>query len=193
MSGESGAPTIVRSYHHDAEVLLGFLASHHDAPEQRVTLLPKTFLEVLRVCLYEEFFLHPVLRAAGMGDERPAGELLTRLREIEQTLKLVERLGPDDARFDPAVDQLVRQFREHGRRTEAALSLLQERRRAEELDDDLGDRLTATTMAGPTHVHPHDRIAGDRTWPRPGLTDELREALVIEIRSHEPEAGPSLR
>jgi hypothetical protein len=192
MTGESGAPTIVRGYHHDAEVLLGFLASHRDAPDQRVGLLPKTFLEVLRVCLYEEFFLHPVLRAAGLGDDRAASGLVRRLREIEDTLKLIERLDPVDPDFGRAVDHLVAQFREHGRTTEADLQLLQDHRTAEALDDDLGDRLTATTLAGPTHVHPHDRLTGGGSWPRPGFTDELRDALVIEIRSHEPEAGPSL-
>jgi hypothetical protein len=192
MTGESGAPTIVRGYHHDAEVLLGFLASHREAPEQRIGLLPKTYLEVLRVCLYEEFFLHPILRAAGLGDDTDANALVQRLRLIEDTLKLIERLEPDDPEFDPAIDRLVAQFRDHGRETERALAALQVRRHAEDLDDDLGDRLTATTLAGPTHVHPHDRLTGDGSWPRPGFTDELRDALVLEIRSHEPEAGPSL-
>ena len=192
MTGDSGAPTIVRGYHHDAEVLLGFLATHHDAPEQRVGLLSKTFLEVLRVCLYEEFFLHPILRAAGLGDDRAAAALARRLRGIEDTLKLVERLAPDDPQFDPAVDRLIERFRDHGRATERDLQVLQDRRSAEDLDDDLGERLTATTLAGPTHVHPHDRLTRAGAWPRPGFTDELRDALVLEIRSHEPEAGPRL-
>jgi hypothetical protein len=100
--------------------------------------------------------------------------------EAEETMKRLERMDPDDAGFDAAVEELIREIRHHVQEEEGRMFVELRARFTREQLVEMADQVEAVKKLAPTRPHPlTPNEAGVRmvAGPVASLLDHLRDAV----------------
>lgn len=149
--------------------------------EGRKDLVDHVIAELVRHAVAEEQFMYPAAREALPDGGEIVDHEIAEHSEAEQVMKDLEGLGPEDPRFEPLVERLIREVRHH--LDEEERHLLPRLREActEERLQDLGYRVLAAKEFAPTRPHPHapDTPPGNLILgPGVGFVDKIRDTLT---------------
>ncbi|TFV92940.1 hemerythrin domain-containing protein [Blastococcus sp. CT_GayMR20] len=100
--------------------------------------------------------------------------------EAEETMKRLERMDPDDAAFDDAVRELIREIRHHVQEEESRMFTELRARFTREQLVEMAEQVEAVKKIAPTRAHPMTpNEAGVRlaVGPVASLLDHLRDAV----------------
>jgi uncharacterized protein YdcH (DUF465 family) len=180
--------TVLRADHDEVKAMLarledGAKAADGASAEQllrRQQLVEDLIYETARHEAAEQQCFWPVVQALGPDGARVAQQALEQEAEADKVLAELQKLPPEDPRFDELLTDFIRDSRSHIAFEEAhawpLLSVEISQARAEEL----GDEVTRAKQTAPTRPHPSippqgraQRAAG----PVAGMADKLRDAL----------------
>ncbi|MFF0818606.1 hemerythrin domain-containing protein [Rhodococcus sp. NPDC003318] len=170
--------------HREVERMFAELESLHgqtseEARARRKDLTDQVTIELVRHSVAEEADVYPAVKKK--VSETEAEHAKEEHAEAERTMKRLERLDPDDPKFEVELETLMQEVRDHVAEEEG--EMFPDMRRifsAEELVD-LGEKVESTKKLAPTRPHPSapdeppaDKILG----PVTGLLDRMRDAVT---------------
>jgi hemerythrin superfamily protein len=124
------------------------------AKHQKKRIVSRIITELAVHAAIEEQVLYPAARKAVPDEEKHVLEALEEHHIVKWTLSELEKMGPDDERFDAKVAVLIESIRHHVEEEEGELfPKIQEALDKTELEA-LGASLEAAKKVAPTHPHP---------------------------------------
>jgi hemerythrin superfamily protein len=166
--------------HREVEALFAQIEALPTGHPERRTLVSAAIKELVRHAEAEEAYLYPAYRRALSDGDRIADMEIEEHAEAERTMKELENLPAEDARFDPLTDKLIREIRAHVAEEESDIF---PRFAAASTPDELfklGNQVRTAKAAAPTRPHP---MAPDKPplnkllGPGTGLLDRARDML----------------
>jgi hemerythrin superfamily protein len=166
--------------HRDATSLIAQIRSTQD-PEQRRDLADTLISELVRHSVAEEMYVYPAMKKHLPNGDEAVQHDTEEHKELEQTMKELEAVKPDDARFDELIQQLETTLVDHIDDEEAdQFPELRARVPRSELVEIAGKVETAKKLA-PTRPHPsapNAEVFHKLVGPGVGLVDRLRDKLT---------------
>jgi hemerythrin superfamily protein len=149
-----------------------------DVLKRKRELVDEVTIGLVKHSVAEETRVYP--RVATEIDKEQAEHSKHEHAEAEETMKRLERMDPDDAGFDGAVVELIREIRHHVQEEESRMfPELRTRVPREELVK-MAEQVEAIKKIAPTRAHPSTpNEAGVRlaVGPVASLLDHLRDAV----------------
>lgn len=185
------ALNLLKNDHRNVEALFEeILATNAKAKKQ--TIVRKIIKELSIHAAIEEQVFYPAVRDAVHESESEVLEALEEHHIVKWVLAELDKMRPDDERFDAKVKVLCENVTHHVKEEETRLfKMVREHMSKSELDQ-LGRALEAAKRVAPTHPHPRapdvppaNYVAGIST----GLVDRARDA----VRNLAPRRGESGR
>ena len=99
--------------HREVEQMFTELESEGLSPQRRAELRDKVITELVRHSVAEEMYLYPTTRKALPGGDQLADREIEEHAAAERVMKDLEKVDPDDARFDDLLTQLITDVRGH--------------------------------------------------------------------------------
>jgi hemerythrin superfamily protein len=178
-SSEPDVVDILTTDHREAITLIAQIWST-DEPEQRRDLADTLISELVRHSVAEEMYVYPAMKKHLPNGDEAVEHDTEEHKELERTMKELESVQPDDARFDELVRHLETTLVDHIDDEEAdqfpQLRALVPR---SELVEIAGKVETAKKLA-PTRPHPsapNSEVFHKMVGPGVGLVDRLRDKL----------------
>ncbi|MCU1430399.1 MAG: hypothetical protein JWL83_4399 [Actinomycetia bacterium] len=149
------AITLLREDHHTVEQLFKkYEALGERAAKSKRTTVDKIVRELSVHAAIEEQFLYPVARERAEKLADMAMESLEEHLLVKLELSMLERMSPEDPRFDAKVTVLTELVRHHVKEEEKDLfPALRQALTRNELRE-LGEMMQAAKKSAPTHPHP---------------------------------------
>jgi hemerythrin superfamily protein len=149
-----------------------------DVLTRKRELVDEVTIGLVKHSVAEETRVYP--RVQKEIDEEEAEHSKHEHAEAEETMKRLERMDPDDAGFDDAVRELIREIRHHVEEEESRMfSELRARFTRDQLME-MAEQVDAVKKIAPTRAHPETpNEAGIRlaVGPVASLLDHLRDAV----------------
>jgi hemerythrin superfamily protein len=165
--------------HREALALLGQIESSNDHQERR-DLTDVVISEVVRHAVAEEMYVYPTIR-----DHLPNGKKVVEHdkkehKQLEEIMKRLEGLRPDEAGFGSLVRELTETLRHHAHDEET--EQFPQLRKHVERDQlvELRERIDMAKKLAPTRPHPgapRSELFHKIVGPGVGMVDRLRDAL----------------
>jgi hemerythrin superfamily protein len=166
--------------HREFESIFGELESAGD-PRTQPELVEHVIAGLVRHSVAEEQYLYPAARDVLPDGDELADHELKEHAEAEEVMKAIEKAGPDDAKYDDLVRELIADIRHHVEDEENdLLPKLRDACSAEQLGE-LSEKFQRAKSMAPTRPHPSapDRPPANKILaPGAGLVDRLRDALT---------------
>ena len=179
MALQSRLDTLVRSYHDDlASIAQRTVESLDEGPDHAARMLRKLVMEAVRLDVYEESTLLPLLRKASPDGEAQARAALAEATEGRAALEALTRRGIGESGFRDALRLVLEGLSERARRQDTRLRELAAAVPEEGLEQAAAE-FTPTQEAGSTHSLPPG-LAMEGEWPAPGWVEECRRAFTEE-------------
>ena len=139
---------------------------------------------LVRHSVAEEMYVYPAMREHLEDGESQVEHDIVEHQAVEETLKELEGLEPDDKRFPEVVDELRALLADHVRdEEEEQFPGLREKIPAEELVE-LRKKVEMAEKLAPTRPHPgapHSELFHKVVGPGVGMVDRLRDAISGRI------------
>lgn len=166
--------------HRQVEEMFGKLQERRPT-EERHEILGDVITELVRHSVAEEQHLYPTARAVLDDGDSIADQEIAEHQEVEQLMKRLEGLQPEDAEYEPAIRELTSNVRQHVQEEEGVLfPRLKQACNPAQLQE-LGDKLRTAKETAPTHPHPKSPDAPGGAVkamvPMAGMVDRLRDRL----------------
>ncbi|MEU0185231.1 hemerythrin domain-containing protein [Streptomyces sp. NBC_00510] len=184
---------------HGGNVIAELLADHREVEEifdrmQSMStgdpalreLVDEVTIELVRHSVAEEQYLYPAVREHVEGGDRIADKEIADHARIEELLKELEQLPPNDGRFHPLLMRLMDEVTAHVQDEEGTLFPGLSSACSPEALDDLGDKVRRAKSLAPTRPHPaapHTPPANKLLAPGAGLVDRARDFVSGRGRS----------
>lgn len=167
--------------HREVEEMFGKLEERRPT-EERQEILNNVITELVRHSVAEEQHLYPTARSVLDDGDSIADHEISEHEEVEQLMKRLESLEPEDAEYERAIRELISNVRHHLEDEEGDLfPRLKQACNPAQLRD-LGDKLRTAKATAPTHPHPKTPNtpggAVKATAPMAGLVDRVRDSLT---------------
>jgi arginyl-tRNA synthetase len=149
-----------------------------DALTRKRELVDEVTIGLVKHSVAEETRVYP--RVEKEIDKGEADHSKHEHAEAEETMKRLERMDPDDAGFDAAVEELIREIRHHVQEEEGRMFVELRARFTREQLVEMADQVEAVKKLAPTRPHPlTPNEAGVRmvAGPVASLLDHLRDAV----------------
>jgi arginyl-tRNA synthetase len=149
-----------------------------DALTRKRELVDEVTIGLVKHSVAEETRVYP--RVEKEIDKGEAEHSKHEHAEAEETMKRLERMDPDDAGFDAAVEELIREIRHHVQEEEGRMFVELRARFTREQLVEMADQVEAVKKLAPTRPHPlTPNEAGVRmvAGPVASLLDHLRDAV----------------
>ncbi|MGY1603532.1 hemerythrin domain-containing protein [Geodermatophilus sp. SYSU D00815] len=158
------------------EALLGRTGA--DDLRRKRELVDEVTIGLVKHSVAEETQVYPAVEAQIDGDE--AEHSKHEHAEAEETMKRLERMDPEDPRFDTEVQTLIREIRHHVEHEESRMfaELRNTFSQAELIQ--MAGRVEDVKKMAPTRPHPmtpNDSAVRTVAGPVAGLLDHLRDAV----------------
>ncbi|WP_407563898.1 hemerythrin domain-containing protein [Streptomyces sp. 184] len=152
----------------------------HGSHERR-RLLDQLTIELVRHSVAEEQHLYPAVREHLPMGGTIADKELADHADVEQMLKDLEGMDPEDPSFDPAVEKLQREVTAHIHDEETNLFVQLREVCGEDALQELGDKIRTAKKISPTRPHPSTPStppANRILDPGAGLVDRARDLVT---------------
>jgi len=180
MNSSQDLISVITADHREVEQVFAELESGSGSSEHRRDLADHMIAELVRHSVAEEQYMYPAIREALPDGDSIADHEISEHAEVEQVLKDLDGLDPDDARFDELLRSLIADVRHHVEEEESdVLPKLQQACTPEQLQD-LGEKVLMAKKMAPTRPHPSapDKPPANKLLgPGAGMVDRLRDAL----------------
>ncbi|HEY1706123.1 MAG TPA: hemerythrin domain-containing protein [Trebonia sp.] len=147
---------------------------------ERKNLVDQLITEEIRHESAEQQYFWPAVRELGPEGDRLADEAIEQETDGESTLNALDKLRPDDERFEATLASFVSDARAHIAYEEAHVWPLLETRLSAQRSQELGDQIIAAKKMAPTRPHPSvppqpgpQKTAG----PVAAAADKLRDTI----------------
>lgn len=184
---------------HGGNVIAELLADHREVEEifdrmQSMStgspalreLVDEVTIELVRHSVAEEQYLYPAVREHVEDGDRIADKEIADHARIEELLKDLEQLPPNDGRFHPLLMELMDEVTAHVQDEEGRLFPKLGSACSPEALDDLGDKVRRARSLAPTRPHPaapDTPPANKILAPGAGLVDRARDFVSGRGRS----------
>jgi len=157
------ATALLQRDHREVEQLFKQFEKLTERAEKSKQKIVMKFIRELAVhSAVEEMLFYPAVRTAGMKAASRAGKqaaetILESLEEhhvVKWTLSELEKMKPDDERYDAKVKVLMESVRHHVEEEEQELFPKVKRLLGQDLLDELGQRMEKAKKLAPTRPHP---------------------------------------
>ncbi|HET6952732.1 MAG TPA: hemerythrin domain-containing protein, partial [Acidimicrobiales bacterium] len=149
------AITLLKDDHKTVEQLFQRFEKAGDRAYAEKRAVVDRIIEALAVhAAIEEQLFYPVVRATVPGTEDVTLESLEEHHIVKWVLSELERMSPEDERFDAKVTVLIENVRHHVREEEDDLFPRVRDELGRNALGDLGDALAEARRTAPTHPHP---------------------------------------
>ncbi|MER6302605.1 hemerythrin domain-containing protein [Kitasatospora sp. NPDC001539] len=172
--------------HREVEELFDKVQALPPGDERRREVVDEFTIELVRHSVAEEEYLYPAVREHVPGGGPLADKEISDHATVERLLKELEGMEATDSRFDPLVDKVVSEVREHIADEEQNLFPALAKACSPEALDDLGDKIRAAKKLAPTRPHPSapdTPPANKLLAPGAGLVDRARDFVTGRGRS----------
>jgi len=149
--------------------------------EQRKRLVDELIIEESRHEAAEQQYFWPMVRALGPEGDRLADEAIDQETHGEAVLNELDKLSPDDARFEQVLAAFISDARAHIAFEEAHVWPLLGAALSVEQAGELGDKITQAKKMAPTRPHPTVPAtdgAQKTAGPLAGAADKIRDAVT---------------
>ena len=151
-------------------------ASTEQGKARRKELADQVTIELVRHSVAEEVLVYPKVEDKVSAEE--AEHAREEHAEAEETLQRLEKLDPDDPRFDDALAELMKEIRHHIEDEEGEMFA----HMRQVIDEDelrkLGGRVEAFKKVAPTRPHPNvpnEALPRAAAGPAASLFDRMRD------------------
>ena len=132
------------------------------AQKSKKKIVMKIIRELAIHAAIEEMLFYPAVRTAALKADTRAGEsasdlVLESLEEhhiVKWTLSELEKMSPEDERYDAKMEVLMENVRHHVEEEQEDLFPKARRLLGKEMLDELGDRMAKAKKIAPTRPHP---------------------------------------
>jgi hemerythrin superfamily protein len=124
------------------------------AYSEKRAVVDRIIEELSKHAAIEEQLFYPVVRATVPDTENIALESLEEHHIVKWVLSELEKMAPEDERFDAKVTVLIENVRHHVKEEEAEFFPLVRDELGRNALGDLGDAMAVAKKAAPTHPHP---------------------------------------
>jgi hemerythrin superfamily protein len=170
---------VLTTDHHEVLDLIGQIPSAER--DQRRDMADTAIAEVVRHSVAEEMYVYPVMRERLTDGEVTVQHDIEEHQQLEELMKELEVVKPDDARFLDLVSRFDEALRHHATDEESEqFPKLRAQIPADELVE-LGSKVEAAKKAAPTRPHPsapHSDLFHKMAGPGVGMLDRLRDKLT---------------
>jgi hemerythrin-like domain-containing protein len=152
--------------------------SEPDDLERKRRLVDEVTIGLVKHSVAEETQVYP--RVEKQVDKEEAEHSKHEHAEAEETMKRLERMDADDAAFDAAVMELIREIRHHAQEEESRMFTELRATFSREQLVEMAEKVESVKKIAPTRPHPMTpNEAGIRTaiGPVAALIDHLRDAV----------------
>ncbi len=174
------AITVLTHDHREVEAMFAQAEAAMTDPARLKELADEITIELVRHAVAEEQYLYPFAKDHLPGGDAMVSEELDDHREIERTLKDLERMSGDNIEFGPTLRTLMTDVRSHVEEEEGQLFPLLARQTNPGQLEELGEKLTRAKKMAPTRPHPSSPDTPPMNKilaPGVGLVDRVRDAL----------------
>ena len=181
MAEETNLIGVLVHDHREVEDMFTELESGTIDPRRRAELRDKVITELVRHSVAEEMYLYPATRKVIPGGDQLADREIEEHAAAERVMKDLEKVAPEDARFDELLAQLITDIRGHVAEEESDLFPRLQAACSEQELVDLGEKVRRAKKVVPTRPHPSapDTPPGNMALgPVVGLVDRIRDALT---------------
>jgi len=166
--------------HREVEEMFTELETEGLSAQRRSELRDKVITELVRHSVAEEMYLYPTTRKVLPGGDQLADREIEEHAAAERLMKDLEKVDPQDARFDDLLTQLITDVRGHVGEEETDLFPRLEAACSDQELAELGAKVQQAKKLAPTRPHPSapdtppmNKVMG----PPMGLVDRVRDAL----------------
>jgi hemerythrin superfamily protein len=166
--------------HREVEEMFTELETEGLSPQRRAELRDKVIAELVRHSVAEEMYLYPATRTALPGGDQLADREIEEHAAAERLMKDLEKVDPQDVKFDDLLTQLITDVRGHIGEEETDLFPRLQAACSEQELVDLGAKVQLAKKVAPTRPHPSapdtpplNKVMG----PPMGIVDRIRDAL----------------
>jgi len=153
---------LIRDHREVEQLFKQFEKLTERAEKSKQKIVMKFIRELAVHSAVEEMLFYPAVRTAGMKAATRAGKqaaetILESLEEhhvVKWTLSELEKMKPDDERYDAKVKVLMESVRHHVEEEEQELFPKVKRLLGQDLLDELGQRMEKAKKLAPTRPHP---------------------------------------
>lgn len=166
--------------HHEVEEIFSQIEAGA-SDEQKGQLVEQATIELVRHSVAEEQYLYPTVRKHVEGGAELADREIAEHSEVEQVLKDLERLEPNDAEYLRKLSVLISDVRQHVQEEEGELFPKLAQACNQEQLRELGGKIEQAKKTAPTRPHPSSPStppANKILAPGVGMIDRLRDALT---------------
>ena len=149
--------------------------------EERRDMADTVISELVRHSVAEEMYVYPVMRKHLPNGEEAVKHDISEHKEIERTLKKLEKASAEDAEFTELLGQLETILRDHvqDEETEQFPGLRAQIPREDLVE--MAQKVEAAKKIAPTRAHPlapNNQVFHKLVGPGVGLVDRLRDKLT---------------
>jgi hemerythrin superfamily protein len=203
------AITLLKDDHKTVEQLFKRFEKAGDRAHVEKRDIVDRFTEALSIhAAIEEQLFYPVVRATVPGTEDIALESLEEHHIVKWVLSELERMAPEDERFDAKVTVLIENVRHHVREEEDDFFPRVRDELGRNALNDLGDAMAAARRAAPTRPHPRspdtppgnvvaglaagiaDRIGDTASGLAQGSVTAIGDLVATVLRRKKPRTAP---
>ncbi|MEV4196159.1 hemerythrin domain-containing protein [Streptomyces toxytricini] len=166
--------------HDEVKEFFGRLETATDGGERR-RIADQLTIELVRHSVAEEQYLYPAVREHLDGGDLIADKEIADHTRVEEMLKELESMDPDEARFTSCVAALRTEVLAHIRDEEENLFPTLRHNCSQEALDELGDRIRRAKKTAPTRPHPGSPStppANKLLAPGMGMVDRVRDFVT---------------
>jgi hemerythrin superfamily protein len=181
MAEETNLIDVLVHDHREVEDMFTELEGGTIDAARRAELRDKVITELVRHSVAEEMYLYPATRKVLPGGDQLADREIEEHAAAEQVMKDLEKVAPEDARFDQLLAQLIADIRGHVADEETDLFPRLQAACSEQELVELGEKVRQAKKMAPTRPHPSapdtpplNKVLG----PPIGLVDRIRDALT---------------
>jgi hemerythrin superfamily protein len=179
-AAEQDVVDVLTTDHHEVIDLLQQIKVTTNTEERR-DMADTVISELVRHSVAEEMYVYPAMRKHLPDGEEAVEHDISEHKEIEKTLKKLERASADDAEFTDLLGQLETILRDHVDDEETEqFPGLRTRVPREELVE-IAKKVEAAKKIAPTRPHPlapNNPVFHKLVGPGVGLVDRLRDKLT---------------
>ncbi len=179
-AAEQDVVDVLTTDHHEVLDLLQQIKVTTNAEERR-DLADTVISELVRHSVAEEMYVYPAMRKHLPDGEEAVEHDISEHKEIEKTLKKLERASAEDAEFTQLLGQLETILRDHIQDEEGEqFPGLRAQIPREELVE-MARKVEAAKKVAPTRAHPlapNNPVFHKLVGPGVGLVDRLRDKLT---------------
>lgn len=189
---------LVRDHREVEQLFKQFEKLTERAHKTKEKVVAKIVRELAIHSAIEEMLFYPAVRTAGLKADTRAGQqaaetILESLEEhhiVKWTLSELEKLSPEDERYDAKVKVLMESVRHHVEEEQDELFPKARKLLGQKMLDELGDRMAKAKKIAPTRPHPRapdqppgNVVAGAMSAVMDRSRDMLRDAAEKISRS----------